>query len=48
MINIATENKILTDQEFQEFSEDGSHYELINGEVFDMRNSGMEHGNIAK
>ncbi|NEP07408.1 MAG: Uma2 family endonuclease [Okeania sp. SIO2G4] len=45
-MNIATENKILTDQEFQALSEDGSHYELINGEVVDMGNSGMEHGNI--
>ncbi|MDY7004610.1 MAG: Uma2 family endonuclease [Cyanobacteriota bacterium] len=45
-MNIATENQILTDQEFQALSEDGSHYELINGEVVDMGNSGMEHGNI--
>lgn len=45
-MNIATENKILTDQEFQALSKDGSHYELINGEVVEQGNSGMEHGNI--
>ncbi|WP_293127809.1 hypothetical protein [Okeania sp. SIO1I7] len=47
-MNLATENKILTDQQFQALSEDGSHYELINGEVVDMGNSGMEHGNITE
>ena len=45
-MNLATENQILTDQEFQALSEDSSHYELINGEVVEMGNSGMEHSNI--
>lgn len=39
--------KILTDEEFMALSENESHYELINGEVIDLGNSGMEHGNIS-
>ena len=46
-MSIATDKKILTDEEFRGLSEDDSHYELINGEVVDMGNSGMEHGNIS-
>ena len=46
-MNIATDKKKLTDAEFMVLSENGGHYELINGEVFDMGNLGMEHGNIS-
>ncbi len=46
-MTITSEQKIITDEEFMALSEDGSHYELINGEVIDMGNSGMEHGNIS-
>ncbi|NEQ38561.1 MAG: Uma2 family endonuclease [Okeania sp. SIO3I5] len=45
-MSIVTDKKILTDEEFRGLSKDGSHYELINGELVDMGNSGMEHGNI--
>ncbi len=44
-MSIATDKKILTDEEFSGLSEYGSHDELINGEI-EMGNSGMEHGNI--
>jgi Uma2 family endonuclease len=46
-MSLATEKKILTDEQFINLPEDGSHYELINGELVDMGNSGMEHGNIS-
>ncbi|ACK67382.1 protein of unknown function DUF820 [Rippkaea orientalis PCC 8801] len=42
-----THQKIVTDEEFMFLPEEGGHYELINGEVVDMGNSGMEHGNIS-
>ncbi|MGD1701105.1 Uma2 family endonuclease [Dapis sp. BLCC M229] len=45
-MSIATDKKIFTDEEFRGLSEDSGHYELINGEVVEMGNSGMEHGNI--
>lgn len=38
--------KIWTDQEFMALPDDGRHYELVNGELVDLGNSGMEHGNI--
>ena len=46
-MTITTEKKILTDEEFMALSEKESHYELINGEVIDLGNSGIEHGNIS-
>jgi Uma2 family endonuclease len=36
----------LTDEEFMTFSKHEGNYELVNGEVISMGNSGMEHGNI--
>lgn len=39
------EKKIWTDEEFMALPE-GGRYELVNGEVIDVGNSGMEHGNI--
>jgi Uma2 family endonuclease len=45
-MNITTEKTFLTDEEFMALSEIEGHYELINGEVVNMGNSGMEHGNI--
>jgi Uma2 family endonuclease len=35
-----------TDEEFMALSEDGHRYELVNGVLADMGNSGMEHGGI--
>jgi Uma2 family endonuclease len=44
-MSIASEQKTWTDEEFMALPEDGR-YELVNGEVIDIGNSGMEHGNI--
>ncbi|OLP16925.1 hypothetical protein BST81_18215 [Leptolyngbya sp. 'hensonii'] len=43
----ATETKVWTDEEFMALPDDGGRYELVNGELVDMGNSGMEHGYIA-
>ena len=44
---VASEKKILTDEEYMALpAGNGSHYELVNGELVDMGNSGVEHGNI--
>jgi Uma2 family endonuclease len=40
------EKKIWTDEEFMALPE-GGRYELVDGEVVDMGNSGMEHGYVA-
>ncbi|HEY9661707.1 MAG TPA: Uma2 family endonuclease [Allocoleopsis sp.] len=42
----ASERKIWTDEEFMALADGDSHYELVDGELVDMGNSGMEHGNI--
>lgn len=44
---IALDQKIWTDEEFMALPEDEHRYELVNGELVDMGNSGMEHGYIA-
>lgn len=46
-MTISTEQKVWTDEEFMALSKDGHRYELVNGELVDMGNSGMEHGYIA-
>lgn len=45
-MTVASEKKIWTDEEFMALPEDGR-YELVNGELVNMGNSGMEHGWIA-
>lgn len=45
-MSLATDQKHLTDAEFMTLSEEDGNYELVNGEVIDLGNSGMEHGNI--
>ncbi len=45
-MTIASERKIWTDEEFMALPEDGR-YELVNGALVNMGNSGMEHGYIA-
>lgn len=45
-MTISTENKVWTDEEFMALSAEGHRYELLNGELVDMGNSGMEHGGI--
>lgn len=46
-MTLSTEKKVWTDEEFMALSKDGHRYELVNGEVLDMGNSGMEHGYVA-
>lgn len=41
-----TSEKTWTDQEFMALPDDGNRYEIVNGELVIMANSGMEHGNI--
>ncbi|WOB43402.1 Uma2 family endonuclease [Thermoleptolyngbya oregonensis NK1-22] len=43
-IQPASEPKVWTDAEFMALPQDGHRYELVNGELIDMGNSGMEHG----
>lgn len=42
----STETKVWTDEAFLALPQNGHRYELVNGEVRDMGNSGMEHGEI--
>lgn len=46
-MTVATEYKIWTDAAFMMLPSDGHRYELVDGEVVDLGNSGMEHGYIA-
>jgi len=39
-------SKVLTDEEFMALPDDGDRYEVIDGELVNVGNSGMEHGNI--
>jgi Uma2 family endonuclease len=43
---ISTEHQVWTDEAFMALPKDGHRYELVNGELVDMGNSGMEHGEI--
>ncbi len=43
----ASEKKVWTDAEFMALPQDGHHYEIVNGELIDMGNSGALHGNLA-
>lgn len=45
-VETTTEQKIWTDEEFMALPEDGR-YELVDGEVIEIGNSGMEHGYLA-
>lgn len=44
---VTTTPQIWTDQAFMELPDDGHRYEVVNGELVDMGNSGMEHGYVA-
>ncbi len=46
-MTISTEKKVWTDAEFMALPKDGHRYELVNGALVDMGNSGMENGYIA-
>jgi Uma2 family endonuclease len=46
-MTISTEKKTWTDEEFMAMPDEGGCYELVNGELVDMGNSGMEHGYFA-
>lgn len=41
------ENQAWTDEAFMALPQDGHHYEIVNGELVDMGNSGAIHGQIA-
>jgi Uma2 family endonuclease len=45
-MTISTEAKIWTDDTFMALPKDGHRYELVDGALVDMGNSGMEHGEI--
>ncbi len=40
------DSNVLTDEEFMALPDDGDRYEIIDGELVNVGNSGMEHGNI--
>lgn len=42
----STQKKVWTDAKFMALPKDGHRYELVNAELLDMGNSGMEHGGI--
>ncbi len=44
-MTLASDQKIWTDAEFMALP-DGDRYELVNGELITVGNSGMEHGEI--
>lgn len=46
-IELKTDKKFWTDKEFMALSKDGHRYEIVNGELIDMGNSGALHGNLA-
>ncbi|MBE9040146.1 Uma2 family endonuclease [Oscillatoriales cyanobacterium LEGE 11467] len=41
------DRKVWTDEEFMALSRDGNRYELVNGELIEMGNSGAKHGYVA-
>jgi Uma2 family endonuclease len=46
-IELNTDKKVWTDEEFMALPKDGHRYEIVNGELIDMGNSGALHGNLA-
>jgi Uma2 family endonuclease len=46
-VTLSTAKPTWTDAEFMALAKDGHRYELVNGELVDMGNSGMEHGYVA-
>ncbi|MDX2212953.1 MAG: Uma2 family endonuclease [Oculatellaceae cyanobacterium bins.114] len=46
-IELKTDKKVWTDEEFMALPKDGHRYEIVNGELVDMGNSGALHGNLA-
>jgi Uma2 family endonuclease len=45
-MTISIERKVWTDEEFMALPKDGHRYELVNQELVDMGNSGMQHGEL--
>lgn len=43
---VTTEKKVWTDEEFVALSKDGQRYEIVNGELIDVGNSGALHGYV--
>lgn len=46
-VTLSTEQQVWTDETFMALPKDGHRYELVDGELIDMGNSGMEHGYVA-
>ncbi|MEG4504000.1 Uma2 family endonuclease [Microcoleus sp. F6_B4] len=46
-VETPAEQKIWTDAEFMALNRDGHRYEIVNGELIDMGNSGAKHGYVA-
>jgi Uma2 family endonuclease len=46
-MTLSTEKKVWSDDAFMALPKDGHRYEVVNGELVDMGNSGMEHGYVA-
>jgi len=46
-MTITNVTKVWTDDEFMALSSDGHRYELVDGELVEMGNAGMEHGYLA-
>jgi Uma2 family endonuclease len=44
---VTPETKVWTDEAFMALPDDGQHYEIVNGELLNMGNSGAKHGYIA-
>ena len=45
-MTVSADKKVWTDEEFLALSKDGHRYEIVDGELVDMGNSGMEHGDM--
>jgi len=41
---VTLEKKVWTDEAFMALPDDGQHYEIVNGELIDIGNSGALHG----
>lgn len=46
-MTLSTEKQVWTDEEFMALAKEGHRHELVNGEIVEMGNSGMEHGYVA-
>jgi Uma2 family endonuclease len=45
-MTVATEREVWSDEELMALPKDGHRYEVVDGKLIDMGNSGIEHGNL--